>query len=123
MTSYYRFHLGRPSAAQWSHHEYESFVHMSVRGFLRADLYTALSEFLSRAEGSFGIQAHCTLEPGVMVIGSKGQPMSISFDPEKPIVLFGSEAEAVAVPVDMQGRWLTERIDLDSHGEIMRVGM
>jgi hypothetical protein len=58
-----------------------------------------------------------------MVIGSKGQPMSISFDPEKPIVLFGSEAEAVAVPVDMQGRWLTERIDLDSHGEIMRVGM
>ena len=50
-----------------------------------------MSEFLSRAEGSFGLQAHCSIEPGVVVIASKGQPMSLSYDPERPIVLFGSE--------------------------------
>ena len=50
-----------------------------------------MTEFLSRAEGSFGIQAHCTLEPGVVVIASKGQPMSLAYDPCRPIVLFGSE--------------------------------
>jgi hypothetical protein len=35
----------------------------------------------------------------------------------------GSEAEALAVPVDAQGKWLPERIDMDSHGEIIRVGL
>jgi hypothetical protein len=37
--------------------------------------------------------------------------------------LSGSEAEALAVPIDQQGKWLPERIDLDSHGEIMRIGV
>jgi hypothetical protein len=77
---------------------------------------------MSRAEGSFGVQVHSTLEPGVVVIASKNQPMSISFDTSKPIVLYGSEAEAVAVPIDKGGNWLPNRIDLDSHGEIMRIG-
>ena len=35
----------------------------------------------------------------------------------------GSEADALAVPVDESGKWLPERIDLDSHGEIMRIGV
>ena len=35
----------------------------------------------------------------------------------------GSEAEALAVPVDETGQWLPERINLDSHGEIMRIGV
>jgi len=93
-----------------------------VRGFLRADLYNAMTEILTRAEGSFGLQAHCTLEPGVVVLASKGQPMSVAFDPKVPLCLFGSEAEAVAVPVEESGRWLPQRLDLDSRGEIMRVG-
>lgn len=106
----------------WPLLQLQSFLYHCVRGFLRADLYNALTELLSRAEGSFGIQAHCTLEPGVVVIASKGQPMSIAFDPLRPVVLFASEAEALAVPVYKSGKWLPERIDLDSHGEIFRLG-
>lgn len=108
--------------SNWSALQLQSFLHFAVRGFLRGDLYNAMSELLSRAEGSFGLQAHCTLEPGVVVIASKGQPMSIAFDPAHPIALFASEAEALAVPVFKSGRWLPERIDLDSHGEIVRLG-
>eukprot|EP01038_Epipyxis_sp_PR26KG_P007438 gene7438-10134_t len=99
-----------------------SFVHFSVRGFLYYDMYNSMTEFLSRAIGSFGLQMHCSLEPGVVVIASKGQPMSLAFDADRPICLFGSEVEAVAVPVDVKGNWLKERLDLDSHGEIVRFG-
>lgn len=106
----------------WNLLRIQSFVHHAVRGFLYADLYTVMTEILSRAEGSFGLQAHCTVEPGVVVIASKGQPMSIAFDPTRPIVLFASEAEALAVPVYESGKWLPQRIDLDSKGEIVRVG-
>eukprot|EP01042_Synura_sphagnicola_P033547 gene33547-43079_t len=106
----------------WNLLRIQSFVHHAVRGFLYADLYTVMTEILSRAEGSFGLQAHCTMEPGVVVIASKGQPMSIAFDPSRPIVLFASEAEALAVPVYESGKWLPQRIDLDSKGEIVRVG-
>jgi len=79
----------------WVAGEKASFVSSAVKGFLRADLYTALTELLSRAEGSFGLQVHSTLEEGVVVIASKGQPMSISFSEDLPIVLFGSEAEVL----------------------------
>ena len=107
----------------WSNDEIVSFVNAAVRGFLYYDLYTAMTEFLSRAEGSFGLQVHSTLEPGVVVMASKGQPMCVAFDPVRSIVLFGSEAEAVAVPVDTHNYWLPERIDLDSRGEVLRVGL
>lgn len=59
---------------------------------------------------------------GVVVIASKGQPMSVSYDPKYPVCLFASEAAAVAVQVDKHGRWLTSRLDLDSKGEIVRIG-
>lgn len=108
--------------AGWSERQLVSFVHCAVRGFLKGDLYNCLTELLSRAEGSFGLQMHCTMEPGVVVIASKGQPMSMSFHPFVPVCLFASEAEALAVPVDPDGRWLPERIDLDSKGEIIRIG-
>lgn len=115
-------HDGLLGISDWTQLRIESFVHHAVRGFLYADLYTVMTELLSRAEGSFGLQAHCTIEPGVVVIASKGQPMSIAFDPMRPIVLFASEAEALAVPVYESGKWLPQRIDLDSHGEIFRCG-
>ena len=102
---------------------WKGFIHHTIRGFLRADLYTAVTEFQSRAEGSFGLQVHCTLEPGVVVISSKGQPMSVSYDTDSHVVLFGSEAEAVAVPVTKNGNWLKNRIDLNSKGEVMRIGL
>jgi hypothetical protein len=100
----------------FSRSQLHAFVHYTVRGFLRADLYNALTEFLSRAHGSFGIQTHCSLEPGVVVIASKGQPMSISFDNDQPMCLYGSEAEALSVPIFESGKWLDRRLDLDNHG-------
>jgi hypothetical protein len=106
----------------WSSTKLHAFIYYTVSGFLKGDLYTSMTEFLSRADGSFGIQVHCSIEPGVVVIASKGQPMSIAFDPKKPICLFASEAEALAVPVFDSGKWLPERFDLDSHGEIVRIG-
>jgi hypothetical protein len=78
-------------SGHWTDLESKAFVNSTVRGFLRFDLYNALTEFLSRAEGSFGLQVHCTLEPGVVVIASKGQPMSVSYHPLRSLVLFGSE--------------------------------
>lgn len=106
----------------WTAKETKVFVNFTIRAFLRNDLYTALTELMSRAEGSFGVQVHCTIEPGVVAIASKGQPMSVSFDPDRSICLYGSEAEAIAVPIDEEGVWLPERIDLDSKGEVMRLG-
>ncbi|CAM9560313.1 unnamed protein product, partial [Ectocarpus fasciculatus] len=108
---------------QWTASNIQAFVHFTVRGFLRSDSYTVMTEFLSRADGSFGIQVHSTLEPGSVVISSKGQPMSLSYDPDLAMCLFGSEASAVAVPVESTGTWLCNRLDLDSKGEVTRIGL
>ena len=64
-----------PDVSSWSPEEIKGFVYMTVRGFLRADLYNAMSELLTRAEGSFGVQVHCTLEPGVVVIARYAAPV------------------------------------------------
>jgi len=109
-------------AERWSPSRIESFMHHAIRGFLKMDLYNAVTEFMSRAEGSFGLQVHCTLEPGVVIVASKGQPMSISYHPNTPLVLFASEGEALAVPVFQSGKSMPERMDLDGRGEIMRIG-
>jgi hypothetical protein len=42
----------------WTSDELYSFLHHTVRSFLRNDLYSALTELLSRAEGSFGVTAY-----------------------------------------------------------------
>ena len=49
-------HAVAPDISNWSDLEFKSFVSMTVKGLLNADLYTTLTEFMSRAEGSFGIQ-------------------------------------------------------------------
>jgi hypothetical protein len=46
----------RLNISEWSDPILLSFLHTTLRGFFRADLYTAMTEFLSRAEGSFGLQ-------------------------------------------------------------------
>ena len=55
------------------------------------------------------------------IVYCKSQPHFLSTSSAQCSV--GSEAEALAVPVDAQGNWLPERIDMDSHGEIIRVGL
>lgn len=115
----------RPLAAlvrEWDAATIRAFVHFAVRGFLESDLYSALSEALFRAHGSFGLQAHCTLEPGVVVLGCKGQPMGVAFSAEQPLVLFGSEASALQVAVTEAGKPLSTKLDMDELGEVVRVG-
>jgi hypothetical protein len=89
----------------WSDSVLIAFLKTTIRGFLRGDMYTAMTEFVSRAEGSFGLQVHCSLEPGVVVIASKGQPMSLAYKNDTPLCLYGSEAEALAVPIDIHGTY------------------
>eukprot|EP00808_Paulinella_micropora_P025691 g57099.t1 len=113
------------NVADWTNAKARSFFYQTVRDFLRMDLYSSLTEFLGRASGSFGLQSHCTIEPGVVVIASKGQPMCMSYDPElhNGLVLFGSEGDAMAVPVQASGGWLSHRIDLNPKGEVVRLGL
>ena len=46
----------RLNIMDWSEIQLTTFLSCTVRGFLRGDLYNAMTEFLSRAEGSFGLQ-------------------------------------------------------------------
>ena len=46
----------RLNITDWSEIQLTTFLSCTVRGFLRGDLYNAMTEFLSRAEGSFGLQ-------------------------------------------------------------------
>jgi hypothetical protein len=48
--------------------------------------------------------------------------MSIGFDPQQPLCLFASEPDAVTVPIDTEGHWLPNRLDLEYSGEVVRVG-
>jgi hypothetical protein len=47
-----------PECGSWTDGQIHSFLHHTVRGFLRNDLYTAVTELLARAEGSFGVTAY-----------------------------------------------------------------
>lgn len=83
-----------------------------------------MSELLQKAKTSFGIQAHSTLEPGVVIIAAKGQTMSVSFRQDTPMVLFASESLAVEVmikPGDLSLA-MNRKISLDNDGEVMRIG-
>lgn len=54
----------KPDTTGWTDDVFTSFLISAVRDFLRMDLYNACSEFLSRAQGSFGLQMHCSMEEG-----------------------------------------------------------
>ncbi|KAJ1627773.1 hypothetical protein T492DRAFT_1120330 [Pavlovales sp. CCMP2436] len=90
-------------ARMWPKGLTKGFVHSAVYGFLRVDMYHALIEAMTRGHGSFGVQAHCSLEAGVVVISAKGQAMHVAYSQERPLVLFGSEAAAIGVGVTVDG--------------------
>jgi len=50
----------RTEGKEWRKSEVCSFANCAVRGFLRADLYNSLTEFLSRAEGPLVIYVQMT---------------------------------------------------------------
>lgn len=82
-----------------------------------------MSSFLRVASGSFGLAVSSGVECDAVVLAALGQPMSVSWSPDCPAVLYGSEANAVKVPVTRDGRGLDFMYDLDDHyGEAVRVG-
>lgn len=66
--------------------------------FLFNDLFTSVQKLLSKAHGSFGISACCSVDRELVVLASRGQAMSAAFNSEHGVVLWGSEASAQAVP-------------------------
>mmetsp|Transcript_26761 Transcript_26761/g.64689 ORF Transcript_26761/g.64689 Transcript_26761/m.64689 type:complete len:579 (+) Transcript_26761:133-1869(+) len=79
------------------------FARRSISNFVQNDLFSALSTFLSDAQGSFGISTCCTLDRDVVCIASRGQAMSISFNPHAGTLLWGSEAAAQNIDVERKG--------------------
>jgi hypothetical protein len=76
----------------------ELLAEIATKCFLLNDLFTSLRKFLSKAHGSFGISACCSVDRELLVLASRGQAMSASFNQEHGVVLWGSEASAQAVP-------------------------
>ena len=60
---------------------FSSFVRVVIDRFCSADLFGAMSEFLSQAHGSFGLQVVAASDPSVLVIGAK-----VNFDERFPSV-------------------------------------
>jgi hypothetical protein len=75
--------------------QYERLMRYAVEKFLEADLFQSLSEFLTNAHGSFGIQVVSSTDPGCLVVGAKGQSMHVSFDIDAGVALSASEGRAV----------------------------
>ena len=76
----------------------ERLAELATQAFIENDLFTAVHKILGKAHGSFGISACCSVDRELVVIASRGQAMSISFNEQHGVVLWGSEACALAVP-------------------------
>lgn len=71
------------------------FIETTVSAFLYNDLLMAGRDLLRHAMGSFGVVLSHSLEcDDSVIIGARGQTMSVGFYPELGMVLFGSEQAA-----------------------------
>lgn len=67
--------------------------------FLHNSLYESVKRFLSTAQGSFGLGVTCSLDVDRVALAAWNQPMSIGFAPTRNLVVYGSESNAVKVPL------------------------
>jgi len=73
-----------------------SFVNKAVDAFFDHDLLAAVRLFLAGAKGSFGLCITCSLDADrQLVVGARGQTISVAFYPSSGLVLWGSEQAAV----------------------------
>ena len=98
-----------------------AFASSAVAAFLHGDLYSSLSTFMALSKGSFGVAAVCSLDPGVLALASLNQPMAIGFEPATGVVLYASEASAVAVALAEPRRNTSSR-DAHTAGATPRCG-
>lgn len=100
------------------------FLLAAVNAFFDNDLYVALRKLEPALLGTFGCVVTSTLEPGTLVVLSRGQPLSLGFQRREGTVGVASERAALKVRNESDELAFEERLDLDlCRGEIARVGM
>jgi hypothetical protein len=112
----------------------ELLIKAAVDAFFDQDLYAAGKEFLAHAEGSFGLCLSSSVDASnEVVLGARGQTMSIAFWPKLGVLTWGSEAAATKTGLGQEtganrtGAAETDlmdgfRFDLDEvNGEIVRL--
>eukprot|EP00930_Biecheleria_cincta_P085508 TRINITY_DN7489_c0_g1_i1.p1 TRINITY_DN7489_c0_g1~~TRINITY_DN7489_c0_g1_i1.p1 ORF type:complete len:1920 (+),score=339.39 TRINITY_DN7489_c0_g1_i1:80-5761(+) len=72
------------------------FCQEACRVFFANDLMSAVWDFFSCAEGTFGISVTCSLWPQKIALAAKGQPISLAFDSQRPLVYWASEPASLA---------------------------
>ena len=98
-----------------------AFAAAAVAAFLHNDLYAALRSFMERASGSFGLAVGCSLDADRVALAALNQPMGMAFSPHDSLVLYGSEANALAVQLH-DAEVAPWRIDIDSvDGEVFEL--
>jgi hypothetical protein len=80
-------------------HRQKELAAVSVSHFIRGDLFAALRRLMAAAKGSFGLAAACSLDAGTVALAALNQPMSMAFEPDSGLVMYASEATALAVPL------------------------
>ena len=71
------------------------FLEVATAAFLQNDIFMAGAALLRECKGSFGIVLSHSLDcQDALVIGARGQTMSVAFYPVLGMVLFGSEQAA-----------------------------
>ena len=101
-----------------------AFARAAVNAFFDNDLYVALRKLEPGLLGTFGCVVSSTLEPGCLIVLSRGQPLSLGFRRENALVCVVSERAALKVKGANGELALDERLDLDlCRGEIARVAV
>jgi hypothetical protein len=70
-------------------------LRQATEAFFRNDLYRATQLFMEGAEGTFGLVATTSLEPGAVVLAADRQPLFIGADAEAGLLVYASEAAAL----------------------------
>lgn len=129
--------LGRPSCPAYAlcarlGDALPGLVAASVSAFLHNSLFESVKRFLSTAKGSFGLAVSCSLDGDGVALAAFNQPMSIGFAPSRNLVVFGSEASALAVPLpgtqpsgealESSEEFISHRFDIDNvDGEVVEL--
>ena len=108
------------STLNWAQLQIETFVQFTLETFFDNDLYRATQIFISRAQGSFGLVTTSTLSESELVIGAKGQPITLGFNWSQGYMVYASEPAAVDRILLNQSQ--SFRLDLDrQNGEVAKV--
>lgn len=103
------------------------FCQEACRVFFANDLMSAVWEFFSRAEGTFGVSVTCNLWPQKIALAAKGQPISLAFDSQRPLVYWASEPASLAQIWPGEGeRTPAGRVRwdmMDAQGEVLELQM